>query len=202
MSTVYVIRHAEKARGDFYNPRLRHQDEPISGKGKLDSQKLCRFFSDKPISRICVSGYQRTGQTIEALAGLLRLVPLVDDRLNEVDNGSTDGLTDAELREKFPHIWKAYLERKADFRFPDGETGAEAQGRIIAILEQVQQLPDPGGVILVSHEGIMRLLMCHLMQLPVYKRWNFQVDPCGIMEITYQPHVQEWKLIRFNQICL
>ena len=28
--TVYIIRHAHKEKGDFYNPRLRHQDEPIS----------------------------------------------------------------------------------------------------------------------------------------------------------------------------
>jgi hypothetical protein len=34
MSTFYIIRHAEKEKGNFYNPRLRHQNEPISQKGK------------------------------------------------------------------------------------------------------------------------------------------------------------------------
>jgi hypothetical protein len=29
MPTFYIIRHARKELGDFYNPRLRHDDEPI-----------------------------------------------------------------------------------------------------------------------------------------------------------------------------
>jgi len=34
MTTCYIVRHAAKQRGDFYNPRLRHKDEPISVKGQ------------------------------------------------------------------------------------------------------------------------------------------------------------------------
>jgi hypothetical protein len=29
MTTWYIVRHAEKEPGDFYNPRLRHQDQII-----------------------------------------------------------------------------------------------------------------------------------------------------------------------------
>lgn len=202
MTTLYIIRHAEKEKGHFYNPRLRHQDQPISPKGQRDAQKLCSFFSDKHISKIYVSGYQRTSQTIAPLAQLLKLAPIVDDRLNEIDNGCIDGLTKEEFQQRFPEVWNAFIEQKADFRFPEGETGEEAQGRIIDFLEEIRQLPDTSDMILASHQGLMRLLMCYIMQIPVYKRWNFDVDTCGIMEITYQQEFKKWKLIRFNQICL
>ncbi len=33
--TFYIIRHAHKEQGNFYNPRLRHQDEPISQAGRV-----------------------------------------------------------------------------------------------------------------------------------------------------------------------
>jgi broad specificity phosphatase PhoE len=201
LTTLYIVRHAEKEKGDFYNARLRHQDQPISQKGQKEAQKLCSFFADKNISKIYVSGYLRTSQTIAPLARQLSLAPIVDHRLNEIDNGCFDGQTEQEIQQKFPEIWAAYLDRKADFRFPEGETGEEAQGRIVDIIQQVRQLTGKDNIILVSHEGLMLLLMCYIMQLPVYKRWNFQVDPCGIMEITYQSDFQEWKLIRFNQIC-
>jgi len=46
---------------------------------------------------------------------------------------------------------------------------------------------------------LIRLTTCYILGLPVYARWNFQFDFCGIMEITYQPDYQTWKLIRFNQ---
>jgi probable phosphoglycerate mutase len=200
--TWYIIRHAEKEPGDFYNPHLRHQDQPISLKGRQDAQKLCSFFAEKQISAIYVSSYQRTRQTIEEVAGRLELAPLVDPRLNEIDNGCIEGLNDQELYQEYPDIWTAYRERKFDFRFPGGETGIEAQQRIINFL--IEKLPQHGAesIILVSHDGLIRLLMCYILNIPVFNRWNFHIDTCGIMEVIYQRDFNAWKLIRFNQTCL
>jgi probable phosphoglycerate mutase len=64
MPTIYIIRHAEKQRGDFYNLRLRHQDPPISQKGREDSRKLWSYLCDKEISALYVSSYRRTAQTV------------------------------------------------------------------------------------------------------------------------------------------
>jgi probable phosphoglycerate mutase len=202
MTTWYIIRHAEKEKGDFSNPRLRHQDQPINQKGRQNAQKLSSFFADKPIAAIYVSAYQRTRQTIEAVAQQLRLTPIVDERLNEIDNGCLEGLTDQEIQQTFPEVWNAYVARTADFRFPEGETGVEAQQRIMDFLEEKRRIHQADNIILVSHDGLIRVLLCSIMHIPVYKRWNFQVDPCGLMEITYQRDFEAWKLIRFNQICL
>jgi broad specificity phosphatase PhoE len=199
MTTCYIIRHAAKEWGNFFNPRLRHQDEPISLKGQAGAQKLRAFFERKTIAAIYISEYQRSWQTIEPLARQLSLTPAIDARLNEIDNGRLDGLTDEQIRQTYPDVWQAFLSRTADFRFPEGETGAEAQQRIVAFLEEKRQQHPDQQIILVSHEGLIRLLMCTILDLPVYKRWNFHYDFCGIMEITYQPAYGIWKLIRFNQ---
>ena len=129
----------------------------------------------------------------------MQLVPNVDERLNEIDNGSIDGMADQEIQQIFPGIWKAFIERNADFRFPAGETGAEAQQRIVAFLREKGQLHNTETIILVSHDGLMRLLACFIMQAPVYQRWNLHIDTCGMMEITYEQEPEHWKLIRFNQ---
>jgi broad specificity phosphatase PhoE len=202
MTTFYILRHADKQSGDFYNPHLRHQDQPISQKGQLQAQKLTTFFAGRPITAIYISEYLRTGQTIEYVAQAHQLTPIVDERLNEIDNGCIEGLTDEEIQQKYPETWKGFHERSADFRFPEGEMGAEAQKRIVDFLEEKRQQYSSGNIILVSHDGLSRLLMCDMMNIPVYKRWNFQVDTCGIMEICYQPEFEAWKLIRFNQIML
>jgi broad specificity phosphatase PhoE len=201
MTTCYIIRHAEKEKGDFYNPRLRHQDQPISQKGHEEALKLWSYLCEKQISAIYVSGYLRTMQTIEHVAEQSGISPVTDDRLNEIDNGILDGLSEQEVQERYPDFWKAYQERSADFRFPGGETGEEASQRIANFLEEKRQAHGAGNFVLVSHEGLIRQLMCHIMNLPVYKRGNFHVDLCGIMEITYQPDHRAWKLIRFNHSC-
>jgi broad specificity phosphatase PhoE len=201
MTTFYVLRHADKEHGDFFNPRLRHHDQPLSPQGQQEARQLGTFFAGKPIAAIYVSGYQRTGQTIAHVAQQLQLTPVIDERLNEIDNGRLDGLPDLEIQQTYPEVWAAYQARSADFRFPEGETGAEAQERIIDFLREKRQQHDSENIILVSHEGLIRLLMCTILDLPVYRRWNFHVDTCGLMEMTYRPDYGVWKLLRFNQIC-
>jgi broad specificity phosphatase PhoE len=197
--TFYIVRHARKDQGDFYNLTLRHQDEPISQAGRADSQKLWPYLCDKQLSAIYISGYQRTRQTIEYVAEQSGLKPIVDERLNEIDNGLIEGMTDEAIQERYPEVWRGFRERSADFRFPGGETGEEVRRRIAGFLEEKQQIHADENIVVVSHEGLIRLLVCHILGLPVYARWNFQFDFCGIMEITYQPDFRAWKLLRFNQ---
>jgi broad specificity phosphatase PhoE len=197
--TFYIIRHAHKEQGNFYNPRLRHQDEPISQAGRADSLKLWPYLRDKHLSAIYMSGYQRTRQTVAYVAEQSGLTPVVDERLNEIDNGLIEGMTDADIQERYPDVWRGFRERSADFRFPGGETGEEARQRIAGFLEEKRQIHADENILFVSHEGLIRLLVCHILGLPVYARWNFQVGFCGIMEINYQPDLRTWNLIRFNQ---
>jgi broad specificity phosphatase PhoE len=192
----YIIRHAEKEQGGFYNPILRHQDEPISAKGRAEAQKLSFYFSDKPITKIYVSQYVRTKQTVEHIAQRKKLSPIVDRRLNEIDNGVVEGLSEQEIQQNFPDVWSAFKERDRDFQFPRGESGEEVQCRIESFMKEKQE--DKEDILVVSHDGLIRLLMCYILGLPVYRRWDFRVDMCGIMEIEYQPEFARWKLVRFN----
>lgn len=197
---AYIVRHAEKVFGGHYNPRLRHQDEPLTPRGQEQAEKLVAYFAGKPVARIYVSEYVRTMQTAAYLARQLAIEPVIDERLNEIDNGLIEGLDDAEIEKRYPEVWRAFRERTSDFRFPGGETGEEARNRVASLLTEKRL--EGGDVILICHEGLIRLLACYVLGLPVYDRWNFHVDFCGIMEIAGQDAPDRWKLIRFNQICL
>ena len=195
----YIIRHADKEPGEFYNPVLGHQDQPLSAKGRAEAQRLYSYFAEKSIAQIYVSAYLRTEQTIEDVAQNMNISPIVDSRLNEIDNGLVEGLSDQALHQEFPDVWAAFVARDRDFRFPGGESGADVQRRIRAFIEEKQANQED--IVLVSHDGLIRLLTCDLLGLPVYRRWDFRVDTCGIMEIEYQPAYERWKLIRFNHKC-
>jgi broad specificity phosphatase PhoE len=197
----YILRHAEKERGDFHNPRLRHQDEPLDAAGRLAAQKLVAHFAAKPITAIYVSAYQRTLQTASAEAECLRLTPVVDGRLNEIDNGNVDEMTERDFRAAYPDVWQAYVARTADFRFPGGESGADVQNRIQDFFEEKRRQHIGSDILLVSHEGWIRQMMCSVMGLPVYRRGDFRVDFCGLTELSYQADYGRWKLLRFNQNC-
>jgi phosphohistidine phosphatase SixA len=61
VTTVFLIRHAEKAEA----PR---EDPPLNDSGRLRSQALSRILGQSDIKAIYTSQYQRTIQTAEPLA--------------------------------------------------------------------------------------------------------------------------------------
>jgi broad specificity phosphatase PhoE len=197
--TWYILRHAEKEQGNFHNPRLGHQDQPLSARGRQDTQKLVTVFADKPIAAIYVSAYQRTRQTVAGVAEHLQLTPVIDERLNEIDNGLIDEMTEREFEKAYPDVWRAYVARTADFQFPGGESGTDAQERVKDFFEEKLRQHMDSDILLVSHEGLIRQMMCYVMGLPVYRRGDFWINLCGLTELSYQEEYGRWRLLRFNQ---
>jgi broad specificity phosphatase PhoE len=198
--TFFITRHGHKEPGKYFNPILRHQDPPLSGRGVEGAGKLLPYFSKTPISAIYVSSYIRTRQTIEPLAKKLGLTPIEDERLNEMDNGLLDDMTEQEFEKAFPDEYRTYIARTADFRFPGGETGQEASARIGSFLEEKRETHKEDNIVIISHDGLIRVCMCHILGLPVFHSGDFKVDLCGITEIEFQADVQRWKLLRFNHV--
>jgi broad specificity phosphatase PhoE len=193
----YLVRHADKAKGDYFNPRLRHNDQPVSTFGRKQASKIKKYLHKLSIKSIYVSEYIRTEQTARPLGRKLKIVPIADYRLNEIDNGIIDKLSDDEMREKYPEVWAAFQDRDSDFRWPEGETGLEAQERIVSFI--IEHINQEGNILIIAHDGIIRILVCYVLGLPVYRRFSFQVDTASITEIEWDTAKSRWKLIRFNQ---
>jgi broad specificity phosphatase PhoE len=197
MLKFFLVRHADKEEGDYFNDRFNHNDQPISQFGSRQAAKLKEYFSQIPIRSIFVSEYLRTQQTARAIAEHHHIDPVVDGRLNEIDNGLVEVLSDDELKQQYPDVWKAIQDWDRDFRWPDGETGIEAQERIVSFIhDHIQQ---EGINLIVAHDGIIRLLLCYLLGLPVYDRVRFHIDTAGVTEFDWDETKGRWKIIRINQ---
>ncbi len=195
--TVFLVRHGHKARGEFRSPHLRLNDQPLSPRGHRQARRLARWLRGRGVTAIAVSEYRRTGETARPLARRLRLTPVVDPRLNEIDIGRLDGLSDDEVRVRFPEAWRASEERSADFRWPGGETGTEALARIAGYMRE--QEDRTGNLLVVAHDGILRLYVCHVLGIPVWRRFGMMIDPAGITELAWDATRRKWDLIRYNQ---
>ncbi|HEX3043346.1 MAG TPA: histidine phosphatase family protein [Bacillota bacterium] len=194
---VFIVRHGDKEKGAYYNKNLRPQDPPLNKKGNQEAQKLIRYFQHIPIKRIFTSEYLRTTQTAQYIARDKGLQVLKDNRLNEIDNGIIEIMSDKEIEEKYPEFWNDFSTCIKDVRFPEGETGEEVKARQKDLLNEL--IRNDEDVLLVSHEGYMRLLICHILDIPVYRRKFFKVDMCGIIELEFNQENEEWSVIRFNQ---
>jgi broad specificity phosphatase PhoE len=192
---LYFIRHGEKEAGAEINPIIGHTDPPLTRHGVEQAEALPRFFEGESVDYVYASEYLRVRQTAEPLARDRNLTIAIDRRLNEIDNGIIETMPDAEIERQFPEFWRDFFEHRRDCRFPGGETGEEVRARQNDLLREISG--KEGTHVLFCHEGYIRILMCNLLGMPVYHRYKFKYDYCGITEVALEN--AEWKIRRFNQ---
>lgn len=197
---VYFVRHGNKVISDsdeYYNSELGIMDEPLSEAGRTDAERLAAYFKDIDIKRIIVSEYKRAYETALPTSKQKNIPITVDKRVNEINNGEIRNMADDEIAAKYPQLWSDFQSHERDFRFPGGESGEEVKARQDSFLNDIKH--EKGDILVVSHDGFIRLLMCNILGLPVYKRYIFKTTMGAVSIISYDDSKGEWKTIRFNQ---
>ena len=98
-----------------------------------------------------------------------------EPRLREINTGLWEGLTDAEARLTYP---QDHAERERDligYPFPGGESFRELQRRAVAAFHDLLAA-DAVNVLAVAHRGVNRVLLCHLLRLPLDRLFSFRQD--------------------------
>ena len=186
---IYLVRHAEPLMPDdswrFIGAR---SDPPLSRAGIMQAGQLAERFRHVGIGRVWSSGLLRSYQTAEIASGLPSAHVHIEPRLREVDLGLWDGLTAAEINERFP---REYEERQTDligYRFPGGETFGELQERAVPAFTELAEAAltrDHGeahgcDVLVVAHKSVNRVILCHFLGLPLHDMFGIDQDYCAV----------------------
>lgn len=199
---IYFVRHGNRSFSqnykEFYNETLRIVDEPLNDRGMNDAENIAAYFKDIDIKKIYVSQYIRTHQTAAPTAKAKGLAVIEDERVNEINNGVLRDMSDEEIALKYPDVWNAFINHTCDVCFPEGESGEDVKRRQDSFLNDIKS--EKCDILVVSHDGFIRLLMCNILGLPVYMRYKFKSNMGGISAVQYVEESEEWKIVRFNQV--
>lgn len=148
MTTVYFIRHAQSARGDF-DDRIR----PLTEEGLADTKQITAALHDKNITHILSSPYKRTLQTVADLAQTLGLFPETDEDFRERSAGSWRG----------NNFLKFIEQQWADFSYHimDGERLRDVQKRNIAALNRALEKYDGKVIAIATHGTALSTIINH-----------------------------------------
>ena len=97
-----------------------------------------------------------------------RFAGRTDIALTELDFGAGEGKTAADMRQLFPEARAAFERDPATHFLPEGEAPAHAVQRGMAALSRIlAALPDNGRALVVAHSTLLRLLLCHILEVPL-----------------------------------
>jgi probable phosphoglycerate mutase len=95
--------------------------------------------------------------------------------LREIQLGEWDGLPRSRLREGRPDLWFARGRDLAGFRPPGGESFLDLQERVVRRVKQIAA-NTTGAVCMVTHAGVIRVLICHCLQMPLPNLFRIRLD--------------------------
>ena len=148
--------------------RLQGQtDVPLDKVGREQAKTAARLLQWLQPSAIVSSDLSRAVDTARALADLVGLDVTLDKGLRETFVGTWQGLTDAEIKERFPEEYAAWREDHAHQRRGGGEIEAEVADRAVAAIERaLETVPNRGTLVIVTHGGTARVTIGKLLGLP------------------------------------
>jgi broad specificity phosphatase PhoE len=157
---VYLARHGQ-TEWNVDGRRQGRLDSPLTPLGLLQARRHATLVASQQIDFIFTSPLGRARRTAEILGVTLGLSAQVLDDLAEVAHGEWSGLTSAEIDADWPGQRVARERDKYAFRFPGGESYADAEVRAGRALAEIAR-SGARRPLLVSHEMVGRMLLKQL----------------------------------------
>jgi len=146
-----------------YNAERRFQgqsDVPLNAKGLQQAAEAAPYLAALRPDAIFSSDLSRAATTAGFLARLTGLPVQLEKELRERGGGSWEGLTAAEISERFPAEYAAWAP-------PDGEPAAVVADRAESAMHRIaDSLPDGGLAIVVGHGACLGFGAARLLGIP------------------------------------
>jgi probable phosphoglycerate mutase len=134
-------------------------DIPLDATGQAQAERAARLLAALRPDMIVSSDLTRAASTAAPLARLTGLEVALDKELRERHGGCWEGLTDAEIRERYPAEHAAWAP-------PDGEPSAVVAERVSGALHRIAATVGEGLAVVVSHGAALRLGMSRMLGMP------------------------------------
>jgi broad specificity phosphatase PhoE len=110
---------------------------------------------------------------------------LKDSRLNELSFGDWEGLTFAEITEKYNVQWRRWQCDFENVSPPNGERMKDLQERTLSFLDSMAEDEENRTLAIVSHAGAIKVILIHALNTTVKSFWRLKIDPGSISMVKY-----------------
>ena len=194
---LLLIRHAE------IEPRHQHTfggriDMNLSARGHEQAKTLAGYLRSKTIDAIYASPMKRVQQTLAPLLKNGSPAQTILPALREVDFGDWTGLSWQAVSERFgfnTYEWLAQIELKGA---PNGENGAAFRARVEQCLCEIVWRHRGQNVAVFCHGGVVRMMLAILLNVPLPKTNQFEIEYASVTQVALHPHMAEVELLNFT----
>ncbi len=198
---LLLVRHGETDENRLGRSQGR-RDVPLNATGRAQAAARAESLRTHPLAAVISSPAARCRDTAAAMAAPHGLDVRTDTRLQELDQGALDGLTGAEMRDRYPEVLRRWgADDPRDVRMPGGETLGEAQARMVEAARDLAREFAGAEVVVVSHNLAMKALLCHALGVPLGGFRHLVLDPASLSVVDVRRDAP-WTVIGMNERCV
>jgi probable phosphoglycerate mutase len=185
---LVLVRHGETGlnREGRYSGR---GDPPLSPHGVAQAEATAaRVVALAPaVTAVVTSPLSRCTRTARLIAAAAGGVPVtVEQDLIECDFGAWEGLTFAEVRERWPAELDAWL-GDPSVSPPDGESFRQVAKRVARVVGRLRERRPGDTVVVVSHVSPIKLLLRDALAATDALLHRLYLDPAGVSVVDFWP---------------
>lgn len=175
---IDLIRHGEPVGGCRYRGQI---DDPLSATGW--TQMRAAVGKERPWQAIISSPLSRCLDFARELSENSGIPLEVDDRLKEIGFGVWQGKTREEITQYDPGVLQRFY-RDPMSHHPDGGEGlAEFRNRVVDAWSDLLNRHAGKHLLLVCHAGPIRMVLSHILDIPLSNVFRIKVANAGITRI-------------------
>jgi alpha-ribazole phosphatase len=175
MSRLLFVRHGETLRQS--SERFWGQtDVELSALGRKQAESLRDLLATQQIDTIYASDLKRALVTAQVIASRQKVEIITCPELREANFGELEGLTFAEISQRYPEVTESWMAGGLDITYPGGENLNAFIERTTGFTDRLQHLSAEQTALVVAHGGPLRIILCHLLDFGPEHWWQLQVD--------------------------
>ena len=159
-------------------------DAPLTDTGVQQAVAAAKRLASAGIDAIVASPLQRTVRTAEEVAAVTGVPVLTDEGFRETDFGAWEGLTFAEVRERWPSELATWL-ADPSVAPPGGESFDQVSERVTAALHRILAERAHQTVLIVSHVTPIKTLVAAALLAPPAALYRMHLDVAALCEIDW-----------------
>jgi alpha-ribazole phosphatase len=183
---LYLVRHGQVADG--HTQRYHgNNDIGLSPAGMRQLENLAARLKSALLAAVYASDLSRSRQGAEILGRERRLAVQTVPEFREINFGVWEGLTFAEIAERFPEELEGRFSDLAGYRIPGGESLTDLSDRVLPKLKEILARHDGQALALVAHAGVNRVILCDALNLPLAHLFRLDQNYGCLNIIDYLP---------------
>ncbi|MFF3952213.1 bifunctional RNase H/acid phosphatase [Streptomyces sp. NPDC001890] len=186
-ATFVLLRHGETA----LTPEKRFSgsggsDPELSAAGRQQAECIARSLAARgTVEEIVSSPLRRCRETAAAVAARLGLEVRIEEGLRETDFGAWEGLTFAEVRERYGPDLDAWLGSAKAAPTGGGESFAEVTRRVSAVRDRLTASYAGRTVLLVTHVTPIKTLIRLALGAPPEAMFRMELSAASVSAVAY-----------------